>query len=888
LNNAIITNRAGAVFHALGSGTLNRTAGTSRFDNAGTFRKSVNAGVTTIGSFVSFNNYAAVEIETGTLLCNGGFTNQGAVNVAAGATTRLAGGGTATGTFSALAGGVVEWTVGTFTLLPGAQLDGAGRYRIHGAPGNVTVNADGNLNVENLDLASGLASSSTLGGAGTVKVSSVMNWTEGTMSGTGPTVIAPGATLQVANPSGVTLARTLENAGTILWTGAGNISLSTAVITNRAGGLFHVRNAAQFQAAGVSRFDNTGTFRKSLSTGTTTVATGVSFNNYAAVEIETGTLLCNGGFTNQGAVNVAAGATTRVAGGGSATGTFSAPVGALVEWTSGTFTLNPGAQLNGAGLYRINASPPSSGVTVNAELNLNVENLDLISNLFSTSSTLGGTGTVTIASAMNWTAGAMSGGGRTVISPGASLTLSNAATVSLTGRTLENGGTALWTGAGNVSMISGAVISNRPGALFHVQNAAALNSSGVNNRFDNAGTFRKSVNAGTTTVASGVSFNNYGAVEIEAGTNRLAGGGSATGTFTASAGAVVEWTAGTFTLNPGAQLNGSGLYRLNAGNVTADASPSVENLDLTHGSSTLGGTGVVTIASAMNWTAGAMSGTGRTIIAPGATLQAAIPSQVNLVTRALENGGTVLWTNGTIALNGSVITNRPGSLFHALGTGLLGNLGGSPRFDNAGTFRKSTNSGTITIGTGIPFNNSGTVEIRNGKLAVNGGYISSSNALLNCALGGTTSGTNYGQLQVAGAVTLNGALSVDLTNGFSPALNDSFTVVSGAHSGTLASFAYPSNSVTMQMSNTPNSVLVRVTGVVSAEPIFLPPELSSSNITLIWTSVSNVSYRLEFNPDLNPSNWTALPGDVTAVSTTASKTDALTQSNRLYRVRVLP
>jgi hypothetical protein len=52
--------------------------------------------------------------------------------------------------------------------------------------------------------------------------------------------------------------------------------------------------------------------------------------------------------------------------------------------------------------------------------------------------------------------------------------------------------------------------------------------------------------------------------------------------------------------------------------------------------------------------------------------------------------------------------------------------------------------------------------------------------------------------------------------------------------------------------------------------------------------VSNTTYRVEFNPDLTPSNWAALPGDVIGVSNTASKLDPLTPSNRLYRVRVVP
>ena len=105
-------------------------------------------------------------------------------------------------------------------------------------------------------------------------------------------------------------------------------------------------------------------------------------------------------------------------------------------------------------------------------------------------------------------------------------------------------------------------------------------------------------------------------------------------------------------------------------------------------------------------------------------------------------------------------------------------------------------------------------------LAANGSYTSTVGAVLNCALGGTTVGTGYGQLQVAGAVTLNGALSVGLTNGYLPALHDSFTVLAaGARSGTFAGFFFPSNSVTMQLSNTANSVVVSVVGVTNGPPI---------------------------------------------------------------------
>ena len=42
----------------------------------------------------------------------------------------------------------------------------------------------------------------------------------------------------------------------------------------------------------------------------------------------------------------------------------------------------------------------------------------------------------------------------------------------------------------------------------------------------------------------------------------------------------MEWTAGAFTLNPGSQLSGTGLYRINGGTVVGNTDLAVGNLDL--------------------------------------------------------------------------------------------------------------------------------------------------------------------------------------------------------------------------------------------------------------------------------------------------------------------
>ena len=70
--------------------------------------------------------------------------------------------------------------------------------------------------------------------------------------------------------------------------------------------------------------------------------------------------------------------------------------------------------------------------------------------------------------------------------------------------------------------------------------------------------------------------------------------------------------------------------------------------------------------------------------------------------------------------------------------------------------------------------------------------------------------------------------------------------------------------------------------------MLLRPELSGTNVMLIWTATSNITYRLEFKPELNATNWFAVPGDVTALSNRASKLDVLIPSNRFYRVYIVP
>jgi hypothetical protein len=803
-----------------------------------------------------------------------------------------------------------DWTVATNwdpNVVPG---DGDNVYVISG-----TVTLNTNADCEAFTLG-GPNKVPGLNGTGTLTVHGPSVWNYGTLNGSGRLVIAPESSLAFANSSEVGLSWALENGGNIQVYGAGGIGLASgAVITNRTGALVEIQRAAKIRylTGAPVRFDNAGTFRKSVDPGTNTIDTSVSFNNYGLLEVQTGTLLFNGDLTNSGTASLLAGTLTCIGrmanngivvcapgtsghffGNGAGNGTFTAPATALIEF-GGAYTLNPGAQLNGTGLYRV------SGGGLVANTDLSVQNLDLAAGL-------SGMGVLTVSNVLNWTAGFMSGSGRTLIAPGATLNISNNVTLD---RTLENAGTSLCIGNGGVFGGTGApVITNRAGALFDVRNNGSFTHSLTTCSFDNAGTFRKSLGTGTNTFDGAFIFNNYGAVELQSGTlvcnstflnngsvtlsagttNRLGGSGTVIGTFTTPATALVEF-GGSYTLNPGAQLNGAGLYRISgSGSLHANTDVAVQNLDLAF---RLDGTGLVTVSNVINWTAGSMDGSGKTLIAAGATLNMNNPSDVTL-NRTLENAGTARCTgNGGFFCTpgGAVITNRSGALFEVrnnagFAVGLF-----SCRLDNAGTFRKSVATGTNVFGSAFAFNNYGVVDLRSGTVAANGGYTSSTGAMLNCAIGGTVPGTNFGRLVANTSIALNGGLSVGLTNGYVPTTNDFFTVLSAnSRSGTFASFTYPSNLVTMQLNNTATSVIVRVTGVAipPPAPVLLSPALSGTNVLLSWTAVSNITYRLEFNPNLAPSNWIALPGDVLGLSNFAGKLDALTPSNRFYRVLVLP
>jgi hypothetical protein len=135
----------------------------------------------------------------------------------------------------------------------------------------------------------------TLGGTGTVAPLSQMTWPGGAMTGTGKTLIPSGTTLTVNNSRAVTLStRTLENAGTTLWTG-NDITMATSTITNRPCALLEIQNSSALAfGRGLRRLDNAATLRK---TSGATNAFSTALSNYGLLDLRTGTIAAKAGFT---------------------------------------------------------------------------------------------------------------------------------------------------------------------------------------------------------------------------------------------------------------------------------------------------------------------------------------------------------------------------------------------------------------------------------------------------------------------------------------------------------------------------------------------------------------------------------------------------------------
>jgi phage baseplate assembly protein gpV len=388
---------------------------------------------------------------------------------------------------------------------------------------------------------------------GTMTVNGTLNWAGGLLTGAGTTTIAPSGSLLISGDITNKLlnSHTLNNAGSTTWSGLGGFVLDRGAVFNNSG-TFRDQNENNhtifFFFEGGSTFNNSGTFIKSGGTGSTAMGEGIGFTNTGMVDIQTGTLSVRAG---------------------SSSGTFNTAAGASVVFAGGNFSLNAGTTFTGAGLGRV------GGGTLDVNAGVNAPSFELASG------TLRGTGTLTITNTFTWTGGTMSGSGITVIPDTATFSISGNANKFLDQRTLNNSGTATWSGLGSLFMSNGAIINNS-GSLDAQNNQSIVENIGVGT-FNNSGTFTKSTVTGTTTISSGIALNNTGTVEVLTGTLTISSN------TTNSAGILKAGAAGTLSITGTYTQTAGGSLNIDIGGTTAGT---------TFGRVTI--TGSVTLAGTLN------------------------------------------------------------------------------------------------------------------------------------------------------------------------------------------------------------------------------------------------------------------------------------------------
>jgi len=848
--NSTFNNQVGALFNAQNDQPfVHEFGGAPVFTNAGTFRKSVGTGTTTFSGVPFNNNNATIDVQSGTLV--------------------LASGGTSTS--------------GTFTVATGAIFDLTG-VSTHTYTGTYTGTGAGTIRLSGGTIAIGMAGA-TFNFSG-----SLFQWTGGTLTGSGILTNASTSTLNISGADFKTLDVTLNNAGTATWSGTGRIRAGDSVaFNNQASALFNAQNDQQFvhEFGGPPVFNNAGTFRKSVGTGTTTF-NNVTLNNSSTVEVQSGTL-------------------SFISAGGTSTGTFTTATGTSFAFTGGTQTLN-GATFTGTGLGRI------AGGTVIVNGTVTAENFELASG------TLDGAGTFA-STVLSWTGGDMFGSGPTNVASTAVLNISGADFKSL-GRNLNNAGTATWSGTGRIRAGNSVAFNNQVGALFNAQNDQQfVHEFGGAPVFTNAGTFRKSVGTGTTTF-SGVPFNNSGpvgeappgTVEVQTGTLVLAGGGtSGGGTFTVASGAIFDLTGGSTHVYSGDYTGaGDGTIRLASGTLQIAMAGATFNF------------------SGFEWTGGTLIGPGGLTNSGTLNISGADFKTLDVT---LTNAGTVIWSGtGRIRAGDSVaFNNQVSALFDAQNDQqFVHEFGGAPVFTNAGILRKSAGTGTTTF-SGVPLNNSGTVEVQSGTLNFTGGYTQTAGATIlnggnlqssttlninggslsgagtvtaNVANGGqvnpggslaagilnimgtyTQSATGalnieigetdqFDQLTISGLATLNGTLNISLINGFQPVVDDIFEIITfGSSGGNFATINAPLPGARFFVTNLgPTSLTVLTQGLAGLAELAVTktdapdPVMIGQNLTYTITITNS-------GPDMATAVTVgdALPGNVTFVSALPSQ-----------------
>ena len=249
-------------------------------------------------------------------------------------------------------------------------------------------------------------------------------------------------------------------------------------------------------------------------------------------------------------------------------------------------------------------------------------------------------------------------------------------------------------------------------------------------------------------------------------------------------------------------------------------------------------------------------------------------------------GGATAVSNGTLLVNGSIAS---ATTVYSGGTlGGTGTISGAVVITTNANISPGASAGLLTLQAGLDLSGGGTYVW---ELATNST---------------ATPGTDFDQISLTGGgLVLGGSssLSINFTGtATTPTSSDPFwqatrswVVValsgSGVNSGN-ATFATVSNATysagTFSTATNASGSIVLTFSPSASGPVVQAPVVTSTNVTLSWSSSSGLTYQVQYNTNLLTTNWIVLT-NVTAGGNTTSATDTPgTDPARFYRVVLLP
>ncbi len=675
------------------------------------------------GSFAFTNNGTYVRNTTGTTFFDIPFHNNGTVSLLQGDIQFRAGGSLASGGAMSAANGTNVLFTNGFSIANSSSLGGAGTFRLSGG----TLSTSGTITVGNFVQTGGsLVGTTTLGGT--------YSWNGGNWNSANVTIAATGALTLGNNADHDFNGGTIINQGTVNWQNGYIRSGAGGSFTNAAGATFNDLNSSSYTMhnpgwGGSFVFTNDGTYVRNT-TGTTFF--DIPFNNNSTLSLLQGDLQFRAGGTM------------------SATGTIATATGTNV-WFTTSYTLAAGTSLTGDGTFRLTGGT----LTIPGAVNFG--------KFVQTGGTIAGTNTLT--GLIDWHGGtwnAATPGLVTTLGPAAILNLGNNADHDFNQRTVINQGTVNWQN-GYIRSGAGGSFTNAAGATFNDLNSSSYTMHnpgwGGSFIFTNNGTYVRNT---TGTTYFDIPFNNNSTLSLLQGDLQFRAGGTLAtgGSITAASGTNVHFTNG-YSIANGSSLGGAGTFRLTGGTLSTSGTITVGNFIQTGGSLV----GTTTLGGTYSWNGGNWNSASITI-APGTgalTLGNGADHDFNGGT--IINQGTVNWINGYIRSGaGGSFTNAAGATFNDLNSSSYTmhnpGWGGSFIFTNNGTYVRNTTGATYLD---IPFNNNATVNLLQGDLHFRAGGTLATGGSITAASGTNVHFTNG--YSIANGSSLGGAGTFRLTGG---------------------------------------------------------------------------------------------------------------------------